>query len=58
MATKVTELLLKWGKGDESALDRLIPLVHAELHQIARRCMAGERTEGNGFDERQRRSGD
>ena len=38
-----TGLLLKWGQGDETALDRLIPLVQRELHQIARRCMAGER---------------
>ena len=41
--TKVTGLLLKWGRGDEGALERLIPLVHRELHGIARRCMAGER---------------
>ena len=41
--TRVTGLLLKWGQGDEAALDRLIPLVHHELHQIARQCMAGER---------------
>jgi RNA polymerase sigma factor (TIGR02999 family) len=41
--TQVTALLLKWGQGDEAALDRLIPLVHRELHRIARRCMAGER---------------
>jgi len=41
--TEATGLLLKWGQGDETALDRLIPLVQRELHQIARRCMAGER---------------
>jgi len=41
--TQATGLLLKWGQGDETALDRLIPLVQRELHQIARRCMAGER---------------
>ena len=41
--TRVTGLLLKWGRGDEGALERLIPLVHRELHGIARRCMAGER---------------
>lgn len=35
--------MLKWGQGDQTALDRLIPLVQRELHQIARRCMAGER---------------
>ncbi|MEP7310396.1 MAG: sigma-70 family RNA polymerase sigma factor [Acidobacteriota bacterium] len=46
--TKVTGLLLKWGQGDEAALERLIPLVHRELHQIARRCMAGERA-GHSF---------
>jgi RNA polymerase sigma factor (TIGR02999 family) len=39
----VTGLLLAWGKGDEAALGRLIPLVEHELHRIARRCMAGER---------------
>jgi RNA polymerase sigma factor (TIGR02999 family) len=32
-----------WGHGDKSAFDRLIPLVHTELHRLARRCMAGER---------------
>jgi RNA polymerase sigma factor (TIGR02999 family) len=41
--TTVTGLLLRWGRGDEAALDQLIPLVHHELHRIARRCMAGER---------------
>ena len=39
----VTGLLVAWGQGDDTALERLIPLVHHELHQIARRCMAGER---------------
>jgi RNA polymerase sigma factor (TIGR02999 family) len=39
--TNVTGLLLQWGKGDEGALERLIPLVHGELHRIATRCMAG-----------------
>jgi RNA polymerase sigma factor (TIGR02999 family) len=41
--SNVTGLLREWGDGDQGALDRLIPLVHQELHQIARRCMAGER---------------
>jgi RNA polymerase sigma factor (TIGR02999 family) len=31
------------GSGRRNCLDRLIPLVQRELHQIARRCMAGER---------------
>ena len=40
---EATGLLRRWGQGDETALDQLIPLVQRELHQIARRCMAGER---------------
>lgn len=39
----VTALLLAWGDGDEAALARLIPIVHDELHRIARACMAGEK---------------
>jgi len=38
-----TTLLLAWGRGDETALDQLIPLVHDELRRLARRHMAGER---------------
>ncbi len=32
---EVTQLLLAWGKGDEDALPRLVPLVEAELHRLA-----------------------
>ena len=39
----VTGLLLQWRGGDAEALDALIPLVQRELHDVARRCMAGER---------------
>jgi len=39
----ITALLVAWGRGDEAALQQLIPLVHRELHQIARRCLQGER---------------
>ncbi len=38
----VTALLLKWSQGDEHALQRLIPLVQGELHDIARRWAARE----------------
>ncbi len=38
----VTELLIDWGKGDRSALDRLMPLVYAELHNVARRQLGYE----------------
>ena len=40
----VTDLLLAWGRGDDSALDRLIPLVRVELHRLARRHMRREHT--------------
>lgn len=43
MAQRVTELLLAWGEGDQSALNLMIPLVHAELRHIAARYMARER---------------
>ena len=43
MAQRVTDLLLAWGEGDSAALNQLIPLVHAELRQIAARYMARER---------------
>jgi len=39
----ITGLLVAWGHGDEAALQQLIPLVHRELHEIARRCLKGER---------------
>ena len=42
-APDVTALLRAWAAGDASALDRLVPLVHRELHTIARHCMASER---------------
>ena len=34
---------MAWREGDEAALDELVPLVHAELHRIARRCISRER---------------
>ncbi|HEX2523695.1 MAG TPA: sigma-70 family RNA polymerase sigma factor [Terriglobia bacterium] len=39
----VTELLRAWSDGDKGALERLVPLVHKELHRLARHYMAGER---------------
>src|SRR6266542_4308304 len=40
---EVTKLLLAWRQGDETALDRLIPLVYRELHHLAKRYMRRER---------------
>ena len=39
---RVTQLLIEWGKGNEDALDQLMPLVYAELHRMARRYMASQ----------------
>ena len=39
----VTKLLRAWSSGEQSALDRLIPLIYRDLHLRARRCMADER---------------
>jgi len=39
---EVTHLLLAWRGGDETALDKLIPLVYDELHRLAHRYMAHE----------------
>lgn len=41
--SEVTGLLRSWGQGDESALEKLVPLVYDQLHMAARRYMAGER---------------
>ena len=38
----LTQLLLEWRGGDETALERLIPLVYADLRTIARRCLRDE----------------
>ena len=42
-AHELTELLLAWGNGDEEALARIAPLVHAELYRLAKRYMSRER---------------
>ncbi len=41
-AGEVTELLAAWSAGDPVALDRLLPLVYRELHQIAARARRRE----------------
>ncbi|PYR73350.1 MAG: RNA polymerase subunit sigma-70 [Acidobacteria bacterium] len=39
----VTELLRAWSEGDDGALDRLVPLVEAELRRLARGYLGRER---------------
>jgi RNA polymerase sigma-70 factor (ECF subfamily) len=40
---RVTDLLLSWGAGDESALTQLVPLVFDELRRLAHRHMRSQR---------------
>ena len=39
---EVTALLEAWGKGDRDALNRLMPVVYAELRRLAHRVLRGE----------------
>jgi RNA polymerase sigma factor (TIGR02999 family) len=39
---QVTRLLQEWNEGDETALDKLMPLVHDELHRLAHQHMRRE----------------
>ena len=40
---EITQLLVEWSDGNQSALDELYPLVYDELHRLARRYMSRER---------------
>jgi RNA polymerase sigma factor (TIGR02999 family) len=40
---RITHMLQAWSEGDQSALDRLLPLVYNDLHRLARQYMAQER---------------
>lgn len=40
---EITQLLLSWNKGNEKALEDLIPLVYGELRRLARAHMGRER---------------
>src|SRR5436190_22169158 len=42
----VTNLLQAWRMGDQSALEKMIPLVYAELHRLAHHYMANEQPDG------------
>lgn len=39
----ITVLLKRWAGGDKQALDRLLPMVYAELRALAARQLSGER---------------
>src|SRR5215813_307329 len=40
---EVTGLLLAWSKGDQTALDRLVPLVYEEMRRLAHRYISRDR---------------
>src|SRR5687767_3509730 len=40
---ELTEILRRWSDGDAEALEKLTPVVYAELHRIAKRYMGRER---------------
>ncbi len=41
-SSEITGLLIRWCDGEQTALERLLPLVEAELHRIAHRYMRRE----------------
>lgn len=41
----VSDLLVRWRDGDDTALERLMPLIYDELHLLARRQLRGERAD-------------
>jgi RNA polymerase sigma factor (TIGR02999 family) len=43
----ITSLLRLWSDGDERAFERLVPLVYNELHRMALRYLAGERSDAS-----------
>jgi len=42
-AHEINELLESWSRGDQGAIDKLVPLVYQDLHRLAHRYMADER---------------
>lgn len=40
--SEITQLLLAWSDGDQTALEKLLPIVEKELHRIASRYMRKE----------------
>ncbi len=42
---EVSQLLAAWSEGDQTALEKLTPVVYGELHRLARRYMGRERAD-------------
>ncbi|MFN7948883.1 MAG: sigma-70 family RNA polymerase sigma factor [Blastocatellia bacterium] len=43
MPEEITQLLMNWSNGDQSAVNRLMPLVYDELHRLAASYLRRER---------------
>jgi len=43
-ASDVTQMLIRWGEGDEEALDELLPLLYDRLKEMAHGRLRGERS--------------
>src|SRR5262245_65642872 len=44
LGKEITHLLVNWSNGDQQALERLTPLVYAELRRLASRHLRRERS--------------
>lgn len=42
VSREVTELVQAWSRGEETALEKLVPIVYAELHRLAHHYMKSE----------------
>jgi len=42
---EITQLLLRWSRGDQAALDQLMPVVYEELHKLAHSYLRRERSD-------------
>src|SRR5204863_7934664 len=40
---EITQLLVAWSEGDQSALEQLVSVIHSELHRLAHHYMRQER---------------
>ena len=45
LPSEITRLLVRWTRGDQAALDQLMPVVYEELHKLARIYLGRERSD-------------
>src|SRR5262245_11231089 len=43
MSSQITALLVDWNRGNQAALDRLVPMIHYQLRRLAHRYLRKER---------------